>query len=76
MEKRAREAAAGQVKTRAPKIEREHRASPAGKSTRDERLVIRLTKEEMRRIAAHCRLKTLPVSTWARSELLDALRRS
>ena len=76
MEKRAKEAAAGQVKTRAVKIEKEHRQAPAGKSTREERLVIRLTTEELRRITTYCLLNTMPVSTWARSELLAAIRRA
>ena len=73
---RMEEAAIKQVGEVRRDVAEDHRELKGqGKQTREERLVIRLSKEELKRINTHCRLINLPVSTWARAELLASVRR-
>ena len=71
----AKKAADDQVAGASREVSEQHREVKIDKQPREKRLVIRLSKEELKRINTHCRLVNLPVSTWARSELLAAVRR-
>jgi len=74
---RMKDAAIRQVQNTVPELPEEHREDKGSRrQQRTERLVIRLSKDEARRIASYCEMRNLPVSTWARSELLDAIRRA
>ncbi len=74
---RMREAAELQVESTARGLPEENREKrDADKRLRTERLVIRLSKDELRRISAYCGAIDLPVSTWARSSLLGEIRRA
>lgn len=75
MKAEAQKAAEEQVAGASRGVAEQHRGVTLDKQPREERLVIRLSKEELKRINTHCRLVNLPVSTWARSELLAAVRK-
>lgn len=75
MENRAKQAAESQVAGASRTVGGQHKEKKVEKQAREERLVIRLSREELRRINKHCELVSLPVSTWARAELLSAVRR-
>lgn len=42
---------------------------------RDQRIIIRLSADELERIRRHCDFEHIPVSTWMRKIALDELRR-
>ena len=74
---RMKEAADRQVEKTARELPEEHREKKETKRIqRTERLVIRLSKDELRRIAGCFKGKDLPVSTGCRSVLLDYARRA
>lgn len=74
---RMREAAIKQISEVVHEVPEEHREAPAGqeKGTRTVRLVVRLDADEYRRLARYAQDKHLPVSTAARSLVMDAIRR-
>jgi hypothetical protein len=74
---RMREAAIRQVEGVAHELPEAHQDDGDGKKgTRTVRLVVRLNADEDRRIARYCADKHLPASTWARSILMDAIRKA
>ncbi|MBA7548080.1 hypothetical protein ES705_40526 [subsurface metagenome] len=74
---RMKDAAIRQVQDTAPELPGEHREEKGRRrQQRTERLVIRMSKDELRRTTEYCEMRNLPVSTWARSELLDAIRKA
>lgn len=74
---RMKEAAVRQVQDTARELPEERRGDKKSRrQQRTERLVIRMSKDELRRTTEYCEMRNLPVSTWARAELLDAIRKS
>lgn len=71
---RMRAAAARQVGAAAREIPRERKEKTGIKPKRDERLVIRLSADELRRLAAFAGEAETPLSTLARAVLLKASR--
>jgi hypothetical protein len=73
---RMREAALQQVDAVAHELPAEHRqAAPVKKARRDERLVVRLTADELHRLTRYFQDRSLPLSTGARAALLDLVRK-
>jgi hypothetical protein len=74
---RMREAALRQVEQVAHDLPAEHQAeADPVKGKREYRLVVRLDPDEHRRFARYCADRHLPVSTAARSILMEAIRKA
>ncbi|MGR3303318.1 MAG: hypothetical protein ACUZ8I_12555 [Candidatus Scalindua sp.] len=74
---RMQEAAKQQVAGTVREVSEEHQERKGKKrSKREERLVIRLSKDELRRITRYCEDRTLPVSTGVRSLVLEHIRKA
>lgn len=72
---RMRAAALQQVEAVAHEVPEDHRESSPGKTGRTERIVIRVSPDELRRVSRYFEEKNLPLSTGARAALLDLVRR-
>ena len=72
---RMRAAAFQQVDQVAHAVSDDHREITPEKASRTERIVIRVSPDELRRIVRHFEEKNLPLSTGARAALLDLVRK-
>ena len=73
---RMRAAAQQQVEDVGHAVPEDHRESAPEKTGRTERIVIRVSPDELRRVSRYFEGKNLPLSTGARAALLDLVRRS
>ena len=72
---RMREAAQRQVDEAARDVPAEHREGEPAKQERTERIVIRVSVDEYKRISRYFVDRNLPLSTGARAALLDLVRK-